>query len=162
MEILININIIPSILPKNMWHDLAFHVFLRKVDFSPRNPDEYGILSRIIIITKRISLQLPQGFWPKMSLTPMGPTGPGPGYRASTARSSHCNTQGITFLPVSDSWGRIPDPWSPRSGARYKARKAPSNKKTTPQAPSVWQLAISLVNSGGIRIGIQKSRITSD
>ena len=59
---------------KSTW--LGIPLLLRKVDFSPRNPDEYGILRRIIIITKRISLETPTRFLAKNVTHPNGPYRP--------------------------------------------------------------------------------------
>ena len=92
----------------------------------------------------------------------MGPTGPGPGYRASTARSSHCNTQGITFLKPRLEWVhggfRIRGPQGPGPGLRQ--RKPPSPKNHPPTTKFLATSTILWLVPGGNRIGIQKSRIT--
>lgn len=92
----------------------------------------------------------------------MGPTGPGPGYRASTARSSHCNTQGITFLKPRLEWVhggfRIRGPQGP--GPVLRQRKPPSPKNHPPTTKFLATSTILWLVPGGNRIGIQKSRIT--
>ena len=79
----------------------------------------------------------------------MGPTGPGPGYRASTARSSHCNTQGITFLKPRLEWVhggvRIRGPQGP--GPVFKAKETSIPEKPPPNHQVFGNFNNSLVSS---------------